>query len=353
MSGSPATAEDRALTIRSHDAPPPGWDDLVRSRPESTFCHLSGWHDVIGGALGHRMLWLDAVDGGGERVGALPLARVRSRLLGDYLLSMPFLNYGGPVGEPAARRALAERAGSEAERLGVDLLELRNLHALEGTELQRSDRKITVVLQLPEDPDLLWNDTFKSKLRSQVRRPIKEGMEPRFGADQLDAFYHVFARNMRDLGTPVLPRRFFERIAERFPDEVRFAVVEWNHEPVAAGCGFRHGDDFELTWASSLREYSRQAPNMLLYWSLMRQMIEEGAARFNFGRCTPGGGTHRFKSQWGGEDWPLPWLQWSSTGTISPPDPDRPIFRLATRVWSRLPVPVTNRLGPLLSRRLP
>ena len=43
-------------------------------------------------------------------------------------------------------------------------------------------------------------------------------MEVRFGNDQLLGFYEVFARNMRDLGTPVLPRAFFERIVEVFRD---------------------------------------------------------------------------------------------------------------------------------------
>jgi dTDP-4-amino-4,6-dideoxygalactose transaminase len=40
---------------------------------------------------------------------------------------------------------------------------------------------------------------------------------------------------------------------------------------------------------------------MLLYWSLIREAIARGTRAFNFGRCTPGAPTHRFKQQWGAD----------------------------------------------------
>jgi hypothetical protein len=122
---------------------------------------------------------------------------------------------------------------------------------------------------------------------------------------------------------------------------------------VAGGCGFLWRDRFELTWASALREHQRAAPNMLLYWAFMREMIRRGVRVFDFGRCTPGGGTHRFKQQWGGRDQPLPWLQWSPRAVAAPPTPDRPLYRFAGAVWRRLPLAATNAAGPVLSRLIP
>ncbi len=327
------------------------WDSYVRSSVNGTFCHLSGWREIITGVLGHECHYLVARDDSGECQGVLPLARVRSRLFGDYLLSMPFLNYGGPIGTPEAEQQLCRHARQLAQDFKVQLLELRTRHRARS-ELQTADRKVTVLLPLPASAEALMG-TFPAKLRSQIRRPIKEGMEVRFGADQRDAFYAVFARNMRDLGTPVLPRRLFDEIARVFAQDVVFSAVYYQGRPVAAGCGFMWGREFELTWASSLREHKQRAPNMLLYWGLMQHMISRGLGVFNFGRCTPDGGTHRFKLQWGGETVSLPWLQWSSTGTASPPSPDRGLFQMATRVWSRMPIAVANTIGPLLARSLP
>lgn len=327
------------------------WDEYVRRSVDGTFCHLSGWREIITGVLGHECHYLVARVDSGECQGVLPLARVRSRLFGDYLLSMPFLNYGGPIGTPEAEQQLSRHAQRLSHDFKVKLLELRTRHRAR-TDLRTADRKVTVLLPLPASTEALMAK-FPAKLRSQIRRPMKEGMEVRVGADQRDAFYAVFARNMRDLGTPVLPRRLFDEIARVFAQEVVFCAVYYQGQPVAAGCGFMYGQEFELTWASSLREHSQRAPNMLLYWGLMQHMIGRGLGVFNFGRCTPDGGTHRFKLQWGGETVPLPWLQWSLSGTSAPPGPERPLFQMATRVWSRMPLAMANTIGPLLARSLP
>jgi hypothetical protein len=136
-----------------------------------------------------------------------------------------------------------------------------------------------------------------------------------------------------------------------FGDQVEFGAIYHRGLPVAAGCGFHFGGEFEMTWASSLREANQLAPNMLLYWSFMERCIGKGRKVFNFGRCTPGGGTHRFKAQWGGREQTLPWLQWPEATTTESPEAGP--FRLATRLWRRLPLPVANRVGPLLARRIP
>jgi len=258
------------------------WDHFVSRAPAATFCHLAPWRAVMSDVLKHECRYLIARSDAGAVEGVLPLVRVRSRLLGHYLISMPFLNYGGAVGSPAAREALMKRAVGDARRLGVDLLELRTREAAES-DLQLVERKITVLLPLPDSADALWQ-AFPSKLRSQIRRPQKDGMTARFGPDQLEPFYEVFARNMRDLGTPVLPRAFFEGILQVLPEQVTFGAVYAGERPVAGGCGFVLRDEFELTWASSLREFNRSAPNMLLYWSLMQRAIEQGLGTFNFGR---------------------------------------------------------------------
>lgn len=327
------------------------WNRFVLQRPESTYAHAWGWREVLRDALRHECVYMAAVDDEGEWQGVLPLVRVKSRIFGTYLVSLPFVNYGGPLGSLAAQRALAAAAVDLASNSRVDMLELRG-----GTgEFERmtvSTRKVTVLLEMKESAEALWK-WFPSKLRSQIRRAQKEQMEVRFGPEQVDAFYQVFARNMRDLGTPVLPKAFFQSIARSLRENALIGVVYDDGVPVAGGVGFVWNDRFEITWASSLREYNRKSPNMLLYWSFMEQAIERGVRVFDFGRCTPGGNTHRFKLQWGGESVELPWSQWSAKGVSSTPSPERPIYQLATKVWSRLPVPVANRLGPVLARQLP
>jgi FemAB-related protein (PEP-CTERM system-associated) len=343
------------LTVLPFDSVAGSWDEFVARAEGSSFCHLAGWRQILDAALGAECLYWVAIDPSGQWQGVLPLARVKSRLFGHYLVSLPFLNYGGPLGSPAAQERLAQEAVSEARRSHADLLELRTRYEV-GVGLPVCSRKVTTLLELPAMPEELWR-AFSSKLRNQIRRPMKEGLEVRFGLDQLEAFYEVFARNMRDLGTPVLPRAWFEMIRALFPQIVVFGAVyrtgRGRLEPLAAGCGFLWAAEFEMTWASALRRERRLGANALLYWSFMQELIHRGIRRFNFGRSTPGGGTHRFKQQWGGRDAPLPWVQYASGRRAATPSPDDPALSWGPRIWRWLPLPVANLLGPRLIRFLP
>ena len=339
------------MTTLSLNGDASSWDAFVTRADGSSFCHLAGWRDILTDVLGVECLYRVAVDPDGELQGVLPLVRVRSWIFGHYLVSLPFLNDGGPLGSPDARRQLVEEAVAEARRSRADLLELRTRDA-GGLDLPVSSRKITVLLALPPTPDDLFK-SFSSKLRSQIRRPMKEGLTTRFGLDQVEPFYEVFARTMRDLGTPVLPRVFFERVAAAFPDLAQFGVVYRGDQPLAAGCGFFWREEFEMTWAGALRESRPVAANMLLYWAFMEQTIARSARVFNFGRCTPGGGTHLFKQQWGGADVALPWCQYAPAAVKATPSPDDPAFSWGPRLWRRLPLSIANRLGPRLVRYLP
>ncbi|HSU13300.1 FemAB family XrtA/PEP-CTERM system-associated protein [Longimicrobium sp.] len=329
------------------------WDRFVRDSDGGTLCHLAGWREVMADVLGHQTLLWAAEDAEGEWRGVLPLVRVRSRLTGHFLVSMPFLNDGGPLGDEKARALLAAHAHAEARRCGAGVLEMRVRAPLAFPADTAPPRKVVRYLPLPATEEELWETGFRAKLRSQIRRPMKEGMEFRCGDGEADAFYAVFARNMRDLGTPVLPRAWFAAMARRFPGHVLFAAVYRGDVPVAGACCLLFGGEMEITWASSLREHNAASPNMLLYWGVMREAIARGMRVFSFGRCTPGGSTHRFKEQWGGTDATLPWIAWSPGGEAGTPSPDGRGYRLAVRAWQRLPLAVANRLGPALSRHFP
>jgi FemAB-related protein (PEP-CTERM system-associated) len=321
----------------------------VTGAADSSFCHLWGWRGVIEDEMGHAAVFRGArADEGAAVAGVLPLFHVRSRLFGHHLVSVPFLNYGGPCGSTPARQMLAAWALDEVRRSRADSLLLRTRTLIPGQPA--ASAKVTVTMPLADDADAMWNRAFDAKFRNKIKRPQRDGMATQFGVDHLDAFYDVFARNMRDLGTPVLPRRFFERIIASFRPLVVLGVTYWSGRPVAGGFGFTWRDEFEMTWSSSLKELRASKPNMLLYWDYMRQLITQGIRRFNFGRSTPGSGPHEFKLSWGGVNETLPWIQHPDAGAGAG---DSRVANVASAVWRHLPLRVTNAVGPALARQLP
>ena len=341
-----------SLVVTRNDAPGSEWDAFVRGQPGWTAYHLAAWQRVCANVLGHDTVYLEAREQAGATLqGILPLVRVRSGLFGHFLVSMPFVNYGGPLGNDDAVKALVLAADALATKDSVDLLELRSRVEL-PVSLDVSHRKVSVLLDLPDSADALFK-SFPAKLRSQVRRPQKEGVTVRMGPEVLDDFFRVFARHMRDLGTPTHGRELFRALSREFGDDAWIAVGYLNDAPVACGLGFRWASEFEITWASALREHNRIAPNMLVYWELMQHAIRERCTVFNFGRCSPDSSTHRFKRQWGGRDEMLHWYQRSRGGVSKTPSPDSGPFSLGPRIWRRLPLRLANELGPRVVRLIP
>jgi len=327
------------------------WDAFAAAQAGYTHFHRLRWRQLVERVFGHECIYLASRDEHGRLNGVLPLVRVKSLVFGHFLVSMPFLNYGGPIGTEAGIRALVDAATTMARRDRVKLLELRSRIPL-PISLPVSHRKITVVMDLPDKPEALFK-RFDSKLRSQVRRPQKDGVTMRFGADQVEPFFGVFAQHMRELGTPTQPLRLFRAIAELFPDDSVFACAYLNDQPVAAGCGFQFGKEFEMTWASSLRPFNKHAPNMLLYWACMERAIAQGLTTFNFGRCTRGAGTYKFKMQWGGREEELWWYGAASQSDATTPSPNDGAYSWGPRVWRHLPTAVATALGPRIVRYIP
>lgn len=329
------------------------WDQFVQGTPGGTIYHQLAWRRIFTTEFGWDSHYLAAREGSTFE-GILPLVRLTSRLFGDFLVSLPYVNYGGVVARTtAAADALLGAATDLAQSLGVSHLELREQIPRSGTWPVRTD-KVCMWANLQPDSDQQWRQ-LPSKLRSQIRRPQKDGATARVGgAELLTDFYAVFARNMRDLGTPVYSRSFFATIARELPEHVEVVVADVGGTAVAAGILIHSAGRTEIPWASSLRSANRLGVNMLLYWTALKRAVERGSTVFDFGRSTVDSGTYHFKRQWGAEPVPMYWHYWLRDGGELPRlNPSNPKYALAIAAWQRLPVWLASALGPHIVRNLP
>ncbi|HZD54432.1 MAG TPA: hypothetical protein VE175_15400, partial [Woeseiaceae bacterium] len=158
--------------------------------------------DGIGPRIGNRISnGIDPQIGepGGRICGVLPLVRLKSRLFGDFLVSLPYVSYGGVLADDAESGAkLIDEASRLAADLGAGHIELR--HLADCTSLPKRTDKVSMHLELTGDADALWK-RLGSKCRAQIKRPLKEGATCEIGGAALvDAFYAVFSVKYRDLG---------------------------------------------------------------------------------------------------------------------------------------------------------
>jgi FemAB-related protein (PEP-CTERM system-associated) len=327
---------------------------LLRDGPLLELSRHPGWLSVLARGLRHSPYCLEAVEGGLTR-GFLALAYVRSLLFGRYLVSLPYLNYGGvhADGDDVAR-LLIDRAVELADRLAVRRLELRHEHPIAHPRLgQARTDKAHMRLDLPASAEALWKG-LDAKVRNQVNKGRKHGLEVAWGgAELLPEFYAVFSHNMRDLGTPVYSRALFAAALERFPGRVELCVVRASGQAVACAMLAHGWGVTEVPSASSLRSHNRLNANMLMYWHLLERAAARGQDVLDFGRSTPGGGTYKFKEQWGATPAGAEWQSYLRAGTLEETRPDNPRYQRLIRLWQRLPVSLTRLIGPPIVRGIP
>lgn len=352
------------VDIRGEDSLRRVWDTYVVNHPHSNIYQQSCWREVIGHVYGHECHYLIALNGKGAAIGILPLVHLKSFLFGHRLTSMPFFDMGGGLfDDERAEKRLVLKSVDLAASLGVDHLELRQTQPLrsfdggwEGggrpyfTASRIHRQKVRMLLELPESSEALMA-SFKSKLRSQIRKPVKEGCRVQIGAGELiDDFYTVFSVNMRDLGSPVHSKRMISQIFKSYSGDAKIVVVYKDRQPVSGGVLLGYRKTLSNPWASSLRRYSRFSPNMLLYWAMLEYGCDRGYRSFDFGRSTVGEGTFRFKGQWGAKPHPLYWHELSRKDNGEDSSSHKSHFAKAIRCWQRLPVPLTKIAGPMIRR---
>ncbi len=328
------------------------WDEFVNQSPDASGYHDHRWRRVFENAFGHETDYLVA-RAEEQIVGVLPLVIMRSWLFGRFMVSLPFVNYGGALGDAPAVRALVETAVERCRARGLAYLELRHV-TRRFPEYPVRQHKVAMLLALEPNETSMWK-RLDHKVRNQVRKAEKSGLRAEAGGAELVAdFYDVFAENMRDLGTPVYSRRFFEQMLAQFPGSVETVLVRLGDKAVAGAISYSHHERFEVPWACSLRSHRAMCPNMLLYWTLMTRAIAAGRTTLDFGRSTPEEGTFHFKRQWGAVPQSLSWEYPFLTGRQLPDQsPKNPKFRTGIELWRRLPVPVATLLGPSIVRGIP
>jgi len=352
----PAT---KTLDIRMHDQPSlalirPEWERFVGRDGRVPLSWHPAWLKVLEQGLRHVPYLIEAVEGD-ETVGLLPLALVKSRLFGRYLVGLPYLNYGGVIAEDELVACqLIDRAIELADALDVKHLELRHRRAIEHPRLTtRTGHKVHMIRELPRTPDVLLKQ-LQSNVRNHVRRGQKNGLAVAWGGEELlPEFYDVFSHNMRDLGTPVYGRALFRAALRQFPDRVELCVVRLGTKAVAAGLLVHGWKTTEIPSASSLRSYNSTNANSLMYWNLLERAIERGQETFDFGRSTPGTSVCSFKEQWGAKPEPAEWQYYMRAGKSDDMRPDNPRYERLIRVWKRLPVWLTRWVGPTIVRGIP
>lgn len=334
------------------------WDEYVLNHTLGTIFHLTRWKRAIEESFGHQSYYLMAVeectDGTGSCCvkGVLPCFRIKSRLFGDYLVSIPFAELGGPVADSSAvAELLLAKATELAGEQQVDYLELKNSTSFHGFPTKDLYFNFSREIYPESEENLL---AIPRKSRAAVRKGIKEGLHAETGGHLLDAYYEIMARSYHNLGTPIFAKSFFRNFLRIFGGDAEVMVV-FNPErkPIAGVLTFYFRDRVMPYFAGSLVEYRSLCPNDFMYWKLLERGCQRGFRVFDFGRSKADTGSFHFKKNWGFEPTPLAYQYGLIRATELPNlSPANPKYRKKIELWRKMPFALTKIIGPPLARFL-
>jgi len=333
------------------------WDGFVLAHPQGTFFHRAAWRRVIARAFGHATHYVLA-ERDGAVVGVLPLARVRTMLFGDALISVPFCVNGGPLAADAeAFAALVAHAETVMRDAGVKVLEFRFLHPPPDTWLAVADwpakSDLYVIFRKPITADDEANlKAIPRKQRAMVRKGIGLGLTSAIDRDPA-RLHAIYAESVRNLGTPVFSKRYFAILMEEFGDAADIVTILDGTAPIAAVMNFYFRDEVLPYYGGGIRAARDRYGNDFMYWEVMRRAAARGFRLFDFGRSKAGTGAYAFKKNWGFEPAPLAYRFRLAPGAAIPDiNPLNPKYRMFIAAWKRLPIPLANLIGPHIVRGL-
>jgi FemAB-related protein (PEP-CTERM system-associated) len=327
------------------------WDGFVMTHAEGSFFHRSGWLGIFRDIFGLTPHYLLA-ERGTELAGILPLAYQRSLLFGNALIAAPFCVEGGPIAaDEAAASALTAAALAIQAQTQAPYIEFRTRRARQAGWTVRGDLYATFsgpltaddkenLLAIPRKQRAVVRKTLDSKLVSEVSGGV-------------DDVFAVYAESVRNLGTPVFPKRYFAALKKTFGADCDAVVIREDGQPVSAVLNFYHKDTVLPYYGGGTAGARRNGANDFLYWEVMRRAAQRGYRRFDFGRSKAGTGAFAFKKNWG---FAPEWLEYEyhflPGQTMPDKNPLNPKYSLFIEAWKKLPLPVANFIGPWIIRGL-
>lgn len=332
------------------------WDDFVLRHPYASPYHLWAWKKAIESVYGHKCRYY-YIEKNHEILGVMPLIHLYFPRLINEVIGLPYCDVGNCLtNSEDTQDILLNELFHILERYNIKKIQIRGeLYQSQMVESQMhaiETGKVRMIRELPPSSEQLL-ESFPSKLRSQIKKAKKNGISFQWASlDDLDVAYFVFSKNMHELGSPVHSKDFLKAVLVHYGNRAKLGITSFNGNIVGMGIILLGATGVSIPWASTLREFNRYGPNMLLYWNFLKFSSDNGYDFFDFGRSSINEGTFKFKKQWGAKPIPLIWYDSLKKGEDQKLKKKKSFVNRenVTDFWKKIPFPIANMIGPYVRK---
>jgi FemAB-related protein (PEP-CTERM system-associated) len=163
----------------------------------------------------------------------------------------------------------------------------------------------------------------------------------------------MYSESLRNLGTPVFSRRYLETLRDVFGRACDIVTILKGDSAVASVLNFYFRDEVLPYYGGGTQQARAVAGNDFMYWQVMERAREKGCRIFDYGRSKKGTGAYDFKTYWGFEPEPLYYEYYLVKRREMPNlSPTNPKFSKAIELWRKMPLKLTQLVGPPVAKYL-
>lgn len=300
-----------------------------------------------------------------------PFFLIKSKIFGNRLISLPFLDFGGVRGE-FDKKFILEVLNEIKEKFKGDsrYLEIRlnsfspDYKKIEKILLEEGFKKelkgYQFILKLKKEEEL-W-EGFDRLARKGIKKAKKSDLRIKEmdSEKELRIFYDLYIKNMRNFGTPQHSYEYFANLLKKFKENFR-GLNCYKNEKLIGSLIVLYSEDYMYA-AYNFSEHNSliYQPNDLLYWKMITWAIKNNIKYFDFGQCEPNveKGTHaygiyKFKRKWTGDLYERPYFKYSF-GCVGDKEnsSEKDKYKKMIGLWKTLPLPIIKKLGPKIASQL-
>ena len=346
------------------------WEDFTDSLDFTPPQHLMTWMNSIKDSYGNCevLCYMDIKD---KKIrAAFPFFLVKSKIFGDRVISQPFIDFGGPIGE-FNEKFIHEAIGNIKAKFGGEIkhIEIRlNKFVPHYEDIERvitaigfkkEMKRQQFILKL-ETEEKLWNN-FIRITRKGIKKAQKSGLTLNEIKDEneLKKFYELYLKSMRDFGTPQHSYDFFANFFNMMKKNIRGLNCYKDGKLIGSLIVLCSKNYMYAAYNFSEHSSLIYQPNDLLYWEMIRWAIKNEIKYFDFGQCetdakegSHAAGIYKFKSKWMGTLYERPYFFLSFNEEKEGNSQEKEKFKEMIKIWQNLPIILIKKIGPQIASGL-
>jgi CelD/BcsL family acetyltransferase involved in cellulose biosynthesis len=337
----------------------PRWEAFLNSHPEASVFHTPGWLEALHRTYGYEPIVYALLGRQQQIVSGIPFCRIRSRLTGRRLVSLPFSDHCQPLTRSEDElHELLTAAELDARLNGCKYVEIRPLVSDESrirlaTHLTRSNTVLVHKLDLTQNEADLVQGFHKDCIRRKIARTGRNPLRYEEGQSEelLRKFYHLQLLTRRRHQIPPQPLGWFRNLIDCLGSRLKIRMVSSDETPIASIITLSFNNVVIDKYSCSDPKFNALGGMVFLIWRLIQEARSEGLSELDLGRSdynTPGLIT--FKDRWGAMRCPVTYYRCPAPAPR--PSINSSLVAAGKRLLTAVPDSMFGALGGFLYRHV-